>query len=143
MFYGKFLLLTCILLSLILSPGKGQKVKGPLNISKSPDTIFHEVTRSPAFPGGRKGLVSYIHSEVNYPENALKDSLEGVMTAKFMVSKKGSIRRIRIVDSLCPSVHKQVKKALQKMPRWKPGYKNGEAVNTWIYLPLRFRLLKE
>lgn len=119
---------------------KGQESQANLNRSEKQDTVYYEVDQSPDYPGSRKGLISYIHAKVAYPEKLVKDSLEGSMTIKFMVTKNGIVRNPNIVDSISPAIHAQILQALNNMPHWKPGYKNGEPVNTWVFLPLSFNL---
>lgn len=126
----------------------GHQVKGQNQGINDPkpnpeDTVYHKVSQPPHHPGARKGLRSYIDMELNYPEKAVKDSTEGTTTIRFIVTKKGFITRIQIVDSLCPTIHSAIKEAFQNMPRWEPGLVKGDKVHAWRYLPIRFNLVED
>jgi len=47
--------------------------------------------RQPKYPGGKKALDEFIRTNLRYPEEALKDRIEGSVTVKYDVNAFGNI----------------------------------------------------
>ncbi len=93
----------------------------------------------------QNALLSYIYSNVKYPEKAAKDGIEGTVLTKFVVRDNGFIEAIQIERSVSSEIDTEVLRVLKKMQNtpkilWKPGIKNGEKVNVQFVLPIKFKL---
>lgn len=64
-----------------------------------------------------------------YPEQALDDGISGNVTIGFSVTKKGKVRRPRVVDSSDPVFEKAALVAVRKF-LYKPRVENGKPVTT-------------
>lgn len=106
---------------------------------------------SPEFPGGSKALLEYIHNNMIYPEDALKDSVQGRVIVQFIVEKNGSIsnpkieRRVSYMMDPADSVKlclfdAEAIRLISTMPRWTPGKYKGETWRILCYIPVSFRL---
>lgn len=131
-----FLLITILLLS---SKVLSQSV--PDSTANEEDLIFATEIDQPAdFPGGMKGLYKFLHREIQYPADARKSGIYGKVYVQFVIKRDGSIDKenIVILQSLYPSVDAEAIRLVKLMPNWKPGLKDGKAVNTKFVLPLTF-----
>ena len=119
--------------------------------------FFKEVDQMPTFGDcpnlsgeelqncSQNALLSYIYSNVKYPEKAFTNKVEGTVFSKFVVRDDGYINDIKIERSVSPEIDAEVLRVLEKMQNtpkilWKPGIKNGEEVNVQFVLPIKFKL---
>ena len=96
----------------------------------------------PFFPGGEAALLAYVASQTKYPEQAIRDSVQGVVLLRFVVLENGSIGKVQIIRSLEPHCDAEAKRVVKSLPRFIPGRQGGKAVRVWYTLPIRFQLPK-
>ncbi len=102
--------------------------------------VFRIVEDMPEFPGGKQALMKFIAQNVNYPEVAQKDSIQGKVFVSFVVEKNGNVSNTRIARGVHPSLDKEALRVISEMPQWKPGKQRGKAVNVEFTLPIKFAL---
>lgn len=90
--------------------------------------------------GGKPALQQFISSNVQYPEDAIKNKIEGKVYIRFVVRKDGSITDIAVELGSHELLDKEAKRLLSIMPIWKPGEKDGKPVATVLRLPINFTL---
>src|SRR5258705_10829574 len=56
--------------------------------------------RQPKYPGGKKALDEFIRTNLQYPEEALKNRIEGSVTVKYDVDALGNIDDVVIAHGL-------------------------------------------
>jgi protein TonB len=74
-----------------------------------------------------------------YPEALRKAKVEGVVTLIFVLDETGKVEDPRVENSTRPEFEKPALDAIRKW-RFSPGQKDGQAVRTYIRVPLRFRV---
>lgn len=74
-----------------------------------------------------------------YPEALRKAKVEGVVTLIFVLDETGRVEDPRVENSTRPEFEKPALDAIRKW-RFSPGQKDGQAVRTYIRVPLRFRV---
>ena len=57
----------------------------------------------PLYPGGAKALREFVSAHLQYPEDALEQRIEGVVTVSYQVNDDGIVENATVVKSLCPS----------------------------------------
>jgi len=92
----------------------------------------------PEFPGGPDGVRRYIELTVNYPVQAIKQKINGVVLLSFDVNKQGEIDNIQVERSVNPMLDQEAVKAIKNMPHWKPGLRHGRPVIVKFVIPVRF-----
>ena len=107
------------------------------------DKVFSSVEEMPKFPGGDEALLKYVGMNLNYPKEALRNNVQGKCILKFVVTKIGTIGKIKIVRSLSQECDEEAKRVVRTLPEFFPGRQNGRPVNVWYTLPVNFRLSKE
>ena len=98
------------------------------------------VEQLPVFPGGEAALIAYVASHTRYPEQAIRDSVQGVVLLRFVVLENGSIGDVQIIRSLESHCDAEAKRVVRSLPRFIPGRQGGKAVRVWYSLPIRFQL---
>jgi len=108
---------------------------------KLPDAeIFTVVEQMPDYPGGMKDLMSYLSSNIHYPEQAKKDSIAGRVFINFIIKKDGSVSNVKVLRGIGSGCDEEAVRVVSSMPKWKPGIQNGEAVRVSYNIPIKFAL---
>ena len=108
--------------------------------TKKNDMVFDVVEVMPQFPGGQIAMLKYIMENMKYPEQAVKEGIQGRVTVRFIVEKDGSISDVKPVLSVHPLLNKEAVRVVKSMPKWTPGKQNGKPVRVRFNLPVMFKL---
>ncbi len=74
-----------------------------------------------------------------YPAELRKAKIEGLVTLIFLLSEEGRVEDARVETSSRPEFEKPALDAIRKW-RFRPGMKDGQAVRTYLRMPMRFRV---
>ncbi|MBR1556229.1 MAG: TonB family protein [Prevotella sp.] len=122
-------------------PGKKNIPQELLSLGDDDDVMrFGTLEINPMFPGGPEAWQNWIGKNLFYPQEALKKKVGGTVIVTFIVEKDGSITDIWVRESVDPVLDKEAIRVAKKMPRWNPGFFNGEPVRVRYNLPLTFEL---
>ncbi len=103
--------------------------------------IFIDIYNVPEFPGGQKALFEYLSNNVHYPEQAVRDSIEGRVICQFLVHADGSITDIEVVRSGGhPLLDEEAVRVIRSMPKWEWTRTPGKFVPVRYTLPISFKL---
>ncbi len=94
----------------------------------------------PAYPGGDQALQEYISANLQYPETARSNGIEGVVNVSFTVNADGSIGSIKIVRMVDPDLEQEAIRLVKSMPKWTPAEKNGQVVPAEATIAVNFAL---
>lgn len=122
------------------SPQGEEKVLAPNDATHSDADVFRSVDQVPEFPGGLKALMSYLSSNIHYPDSAQKNNIEGRVIVQFTVKKDGTISNASIQRSSYEILSTEALRVVNSMPKWKPGKQDGKKVNVLYTLPITFAL---
>ncbi len=108
-------------------------------IVENTEKVYTAVEQMPQFPGGDATLMKYLNNNINYPQEAMKNGLEGRVIVQFVVTKNGTIGEVKIIRSVDPELDKEAIRLCKSLPKFTPGRMNGKAVNVWYTLPITFK----
>ena len=108
--------------------------------TKKNDMVFDVVEVMPQYPGGQIAMLKYIMENIKYPEQAMKEGIQGRVTVRFIVEKDGSISNVKPVLSVHPLLDKEAVRVVESMPKWSPGKQNGKPVRVRFNVPVMFKL---
>lgn len=108
--------------------------------TKKNDMVFDVVEVMPQFPGGQIAMLQYLMKNIKYPEQAMKEGIQGRVAVSFIVEKDGSISDVKPVLSVHPLLNKEAVRVVKSMPKWSPGKHNGKPVRVRFNLPVMFKL---
>ena len=74
-----------------------------------------------------------------YPAELRKARIEGLVTLVFVLDENGRVEEPRVENSSRPEFEKPALDAIRKW-RFRPGMKDGQAVRTYVRIPMRFRV---
>ena len=108
--------------------------------TKKNDMVFDVVEVMPQYPGGPIAMLKYLMENIKYPEQAMKEGIQGRVTVRFIVEKDGSISDVKPILSVHPLLNKEAVRVVESMPKWTPGKHNGKPVRVRFNLPVMFKL---
>jgi periplasmic protein TonB len=95
----------------------------------------------PAYDGGQTAMENYIVNTIQYPEDAINNNVEGVVTVQFGVDENGNVSNVSAIgNKLGYGLEEEAVRVVSNMPKWKPGQVKGKNVKTWRTLPINYRL---
>ena len=99
--------------------------------------IYTIVQVNPKFLGG---INKFITSNLQYPDSAQKNNIQGTVFVSCIIEKNGSISNITIMRSPDKSLSNEAKRVISTMPNWTPGQQNGKLVRVQYLIPVHFKL---
>lgn len=105
--------------------------------------VFEEVEEMPEFPGGQNALFQFITSNVVYPEEAMKNDIQGKVYVSFVITKEGKVDNVEIAKSVALDLDAEAKRVIEILPDWTPGKIDGKNVNVAFTIPINFQLSDE
>ena len=140
----KHLLLVTILLSMTATlsaqNNKSEQEQLPVKAEERSPEVSTIPEQMPVFPGGESALLAYVAQHLEYPEQAKKDRVEGVVLLRFVVLENGHVGKVQIIKSLESHCDAEAKRVVKSLPRFIPGKQGGKAVRVWYTLPIRFMI---
>ena len=121
---------------------KSEQERLPVKEEKRSPQVCTIPEQLPFFPGGEAALLAYLAQHLKYPEQAIRDSVQGVVLLRFVVLEDGRIGKVQIIKSLESHCDAEAKRVVKTLPRFIPGRQGGKAVRVWYSLPIRFQLPK-
>lgn len=116
---------------------------GPMTVNEVPadeNEIFSFAEVMPEFPGGETAMLNYLTKNMQYPEMAREQGIQGKVWLSFVVDKEGMIKDVKILRGIGAGCDEEAKRVVSKMPRWNPGKMNGRNVMVKCNLPINFKL---
>ncbi len=125
------------LLGLLSLPACSSK-KG---ISKE-EMVYTVVKENAHFKGGERARMEFIAKNVVYPQDAIKQGLEGSVYVGFNVNTNGRLSDIKVVRGVTPLLDKEAIKVVKRMPKWIPAKNfDGKIVKQAMVTKVTFRLM--
>lgn len=107
---------------------------------KDDNHIFVAVEKMPSFPGGQSALMRYLQKNLEYPNIAQENGIQGRVYVNFIVNKKGEISKVKILKGVDQSLNNEAIRVVGNMPNWEPGQQMGKTVNVSCNVPINFNL---
>ena len=123
------------------STPKTDKTRQATPATTSGDRVYDVVEHRPKYSGGEEALFRYIAENVRYPEDARRDSIQGRVILRFVVTPEGKVSNPTILRGVSPSIDAEAIRVVSAIPeRFIPGTVGGEPVSVNYHLPIVFKL---
>ena len=109
-------------------------------VSQTNQRVYDEVEQMPEYPGGMQAMIEFLQTNIKYPEDAVKQKVEGRVMVQFVVETDGSISDVHVAKQVFPSLDAEAIRVVQVMPKWVPGRAKGKVVRVKYNLPIVFRM---
>jgi TonB family protein len=83
----------------------------------------------PEFPGGEEAMQDFIYSNLIYPDEAKKNTIEGMVWVDIIINCNGNVIKVDVIRGIGGGCDEEAARVLLTMPRWKPGMVDNETVN--------------
>lgn len=131
-----------------------QDVKGNDNFNPDPDPITYapppppppddpvEVDEPAMFPGGKKAFIAFLQDNLNYPQTAQEEGIQGTTWIGFVVDREGNMSEVAVLKKLpgCPECDAEALRVVKKVPKWIPGKNNGKPAKSRFQVPITYQL---
>jgi len=102
---------------------------------------FALVEEKPKFQGGDANDFSkWVNSKLVYPELAKENGVQGRVTLQFTVYTDGSVRDVKVLRGVDPSLDKEAVRIVSSSPKWTPGKQRERPVKVTYTFPVLFQL---
>lgn len=108
--------------------------------STAKEEVFMVAEQMPEFPGGMKEMLKFLQENVKYPENAMKNNVQGRVIVQFVIEKDGTPTEFKVARSVNPDLDAEALRVMKAMPKWKPGMQKGQVVRVKFTVPVSFKL---
>ena len=123
----------------VVAPVSPEAKEAPAD-STAKEEVFMVAEQMPEYPGGMKEMLKFLQENVKYPENAMKNNVQGRVIVQFVVEKDGTLTEFKVARSVDPDLDAEALRVLQTMPKWKPGMQRGKIVRVKFTVPVSFKL---
>jgi len=119
----------------------GRLVEGRCFSPEGDSVEYFPYRVDPQFKGGRQALVKFLHKELKYPKQALKENKEDIVLVIFTVDTDGRIINPRIIQgSEEDSFNEEALRIVSSFPEWIPGKLDNKVTQLDVTLPVEFRI---
>ena len=102
--------------------------------------VFLSVEENPEFPGGPAKLLEYIQKNLEYPEAARENEIQGRVFVGFIVEEDGSVSNVKILRGIGYGCDEEAIRLVNSLPKFKPGKQRGKPIRVYYTLPIVFKL---
>ena len=99
--------------------------------------------KKPIYPGGLAAMRSFIKNELKYPEDALKNKIEGKVMVKYEVSHQGKVTSTKVMNSIGYGCDEEAKRVVKKLKFKIPKIPYRTKVTFKKTIKISFKLPKE
>lgn len=123
----------------VVAPVSPEAKEAPAD-STAKEEVFMVAEQMPEYPGGMKELFKFLQDNLKYPENAMKNNVQGRVIVQFVVEKDGTPTEFKVARSVDPDLDAEALRVMKTMSKWKPGMQRGEVVRVKYTVPVSFKL---
>lgn len=123
----------------VVAPVSPESKEAPAD-STAKEEVFMVAEQMPEYPGGMKEMLKFLQENVKYPENAMKNNVQGRVIVQFVVEKDGTPTEFKVLRSVDPDLDAEALRVMKAMPKWKPGMQKGQVVRVKFTVPVSFKL---
>lgn len=104
---------------------------------------YYDCDQRPTFLNSadpRQFLEKWVYQYLRYPQEAIRNGIQGRVMVEFIINKDGKVSDARVVKSVSPELDEEALRVVMASPKWKPGKVKGEKVRVSMSIPVEFRL---
>lgn len=107
----------------------------PTNYEKT----FTKVEVESEYPGGAAAWVRFLQRNLQYPEEAQDNEVQGQVVVKFIVDKEGKVSDVEAISGP-GELRNEAVRVIKKSGVWIPGIQNGRNVSSYKSQAINFRI---
>lgn len=87
-------------------------------------------------------LQKWVYQYLKYPKDCIRDGVQGRVMVEFTIGKDGKVKDVHVVKGVDPQLDEAAVKVVAASPDWKPARKDGKKVDSYMTIPVEFKLRK-
>lgn len=109
---------------------------------KYSNQVFLVIEDVATFPGGIPVFYNYLAKNLEYPNQARRNKIEGKVFVEFVITRTGKIDQesVKVVKGLGYGLDEEAVRLIKGSPDWIAGSQRGKPVPQKMVLPVPFRL---
>lgn len=107
---------------------------------------YYEVDVRPTFLGSPEPKVfleKWVYAYLKYPQDAVKEGVQGRVLVDFVIDEKGKVTDVRVLKGVDPRLDEAAVKVVSASPDWKPARHQGRKVRSELSVYVEFKLEKK
>jgi len=120
------------------NPGTGV-IETPKKEEEDWDKTFTKVEIPSEYPGGAAAWQRFLHRNLNYPQDAQDNGIQGTVVVQFVVDKEGNVSEVTAISGP-QELRPEAIRVIKKSGKWTPAIQNGRQVKSYKSQPVGFRL---
>jgi TonB family protein len=109
---------------MLMAQQKSTTTKKTDTETRSEQMGFTSTKKAPQYKGGKEAMSKFIYQNMQYPEDAREQKIEGDVELQFSVDVDGSVTNVQVMKKVSPSIDAEAIRVVKSMPGWIPG-QNG------------------
>lgn len=121
----------------------GDGNKGVVEVPKKEDDdgIVLTVEKESEFPGGMGAWARFLHKNLNYPEDAQNNEIQGKVVVRFIVDREGNVSDVEVVSGPEQGgLREEAVRVIKRSGKWVPALQNGRNVKSYKQQPITFQM---
>jgi periplasmic protein TonB len=124
--------------------GKGLVETPRPRVTEDYDKTFMKVEIESEYPGGLSAWQRYLNKNFRYPDEALNNGIQGVVTVQFVVDKGGNVSDVQAISGPNQGgLRDEAIRVIRKSGSWIPAIQNGQKVKSYKKQPVVFKLMDQ
>lgn len=103
-------------------------------------SVVKMAEKMPSFPEGQAALLRYLGENIQYPDIAKENGVQGMVVVQMIVEIDGTLSNLQVVKGIGAGCDVEALRVVKLMPKWIPGMQRGKTVRVQFNLPIRFQL---
>ena len=104
----------------------------------------YQVRTKGEYEGGKKQLFQILSSNLEYPDQALKNDIQGKVIVKFVIEKDGTISNFEILKDVGYGCGEEIIRVLKKtQAKWNSAKIDNKRVRSYYILRVKFKIHKD
>lgn len=110
-------------------------------IAPDREGVYNRAEIMPSYPGGENELRKFIENNIEYPQRAMDNEVEGTVKVFFSVDEQGKIYTPTIISQkIGYGLEEEAMRVIAMMPKWNPGQIKGRNVKTKFSIPITYQI---
>ncbi|OQP51099.1 energy transducer TonB [Niastella yeongjuensis] len=117
-------------------------IEKPQKADEEDDGIRLKVEIESEYPGGVAAWQRFLKKNLNYPQIAIDNEVQGAVVVQFIVDKEGNVSDVQAVSGP-EELRAEAVRVIRKSGKWTPAIQNGHRVKSYKKQPIGFQLASE
>jgi len=122
--------------------GNGKVIEEPKKKEDDGPVLVVEIESE--FPGGMAAWSRFLHKNLNYPQDAINNEIEGQVMVQFIVDEQGNVSNVQAISGPDKGgLREEAIRVIKRSGTWTAAIQNGRKVKSYKRQPITFAMPKD